>query len=419
MLQSHNQKMNESTDSKTKRVDVTDSKDSKTKRVDVADSKTKRVDVNKVRKPQPVSRQPSTEPTEAVEAEVLSPEQKALGEERLQWIKEMNAKYGSSGWDDVELDGNVFEIHSGHPEHERTRLISFGQEGHGGMGLWQRGDGYPCIANGYWKLKSYDTIYGPVYTITSVQNAPMRIARHSPGWNASDVGLYENGCPQDWDLWYIVKSEDQGKYCIFSYVDPNQKLAQWGNGQHDWGTYWIKEKTQGDWFLTPRFKVTLDLYTIWTCDNRTGSRDITHENSDTVGIKLTKSTTIATKTELKVSMKYALNAGIAVEGVGEFGESAEIETMLDETLDTSMTSTVEKDWSRTVTDTFTVPAGKHYRIRGLKTNFIGNQNDDDCMEMFTESRYYKIEESDSDGIFRDIPGRSMVEGVDFTSKINE
>jgi len=395
MLQSNGQKLNESTDSKAMRVDVT-------------------------QKPQPVSRQPSMEPTEAVEC-FSSPEQKALHEKKLKWIQEVNVNDGSTGWDCVELDGNIFELHSSYEDKARTRIVANTDDkwkSYRGLGVQPRGDGYPCNENGFWQLKRYEktTPYkATVYTITSLKDSPGKITLAGLD-NKNQVYLKEDGFQDDSDLWCIYKGKEHGTYHICWYKNTLRTLTQWGCRSDEWGAVLSVDSASGDWRLTPRFDVKLDWYLVFHYDNRTGTKDIVREEQVEVGITLTESNTIDVKTELKNSMKLAAHAGIALEGVGDFGESMEVENSIDDTVDSSMTSDVEKSWSRMVNTKFIVPAGKNYRVKGIKTTFNGLQNLGDSMGVTTAAKHYRIDETPGDlpDIHTNCPARKIIEDVDFT-----
>lgn len=193
-------------------------------------------------------------------------------------------------------------------------------------------------------------------------------------------------------LWYIQRSKNEGKYDIVNYAHPDRVLAQWGEKGSDWGTYTNMGSGVGDWILVPRFQVKFEWYLVFEADNRENTNSVERTENFTVGVTLTKSSTISTQTELMESMKYAVSAGIAVEGVGEFGESLEVESSITNTMNQSMTSQVVKNWSKQEITKFVVPAGKDFRVKAMKTTFTSPCPGDD-MELLMDGKHFKVEES--------------------------
>jgi len=396
-MHSHNQKMSESNGLKTKGVDV-----------------------NEPQKPQPVSRQPSTEPTEAVspqqDAEVVSPELKAertvAPEERGRTVAVSSRFDPKRGWL-AHLDGNTFLIE--HSMHMMTHLITWGGN-YRDMGPYPNEDaGYPVTPNCWWIIKKAPNT-GPytVYTISPLTTPYKRITLWADGYGGDKGCGLKDGPVDSNGLWYIVRSKNEGKYCIRNFAHPDRALAQWGDKGSDWGTY---SGMAFDWILFPRFQVKLEWSLVWGIDNRDSTNPVTHVEDEEVGIKLTRSSTLSTHTELVSSMTLAVSAGVAVEGVGEFGESAQVESTITDSMDQSMTTQVEKNWLTKKKTTFVVPAGKDYRVKAIKTTFTSPCSDDD-MTLYTAAKYFKVDESSSKlpGLNVNCPCRPMIEGVDFTSE---
>ena len=103
---------------------------------------------------------------------------------------------------------------------------------------------------------------------------------------------------------------------------------------------------------------------------RQGTKDVTKEFKITTGLKLTNSTT---RVGFEYSLKTSLSAGI--EGItagmeSQYTFSAQIES--------SVSSSEEKSWSKETTTTYTAPAGKKYQVLQMILDFSSPLDSDNC-----------------------------------------
>ena len=158
------------------------------------------------------------------------------------------------------------------------------------------------------------------------------------------------------------------------------RLAKWGKGDGDWGTYDGDIYEDQSWKLVPRFKANVSNVTIWSCDNRRGSIPFSQKIIVTTGIKLASSASISTTVGLETSLKAAVSNGTA---------SVDVQTKLGLEIQTSLSQSEEKNWSRTSKITFTAPIGKNYRVKQLTCQFASPLASDDC----ALTCHYKVEET--------------------------
>ena len=123
--------------------------------------------------------------------------------------------------------------------------------------------------------------------------------------------------------------------------------------------------------------------TIWSCDNREGSEPFSEEITVTTGIKLRSSESISTTVGLETSLKAS---------VSDAGVSVDMETKLSTQIQTCLSHSEEKNWSRTSKITFTAPKGKNYRVKQLTCDFASPLGSDDC----ALTCHYTIEERDDE-----------------------
>ena len=161
------------------------------------------------------------------------------------------------------------------------------------------------------------------------------------------------------------------------------RLAKWGKGDGDWGTYDGDIYEDQSWKLVPRFKANVSNVTIWSCDNRQGSEPFSEEITVTTGIKLTSSASISTTVGLETSFKAA---------VSKVASSVEVETKLSVEIQTSLSHSQEKNWSRTSKIKFTAPKGKNFRVKQLTCQFASPLASDDC----ALTCHYVIEETEGE-----------------------
>lgn len=122
---------------------------------------------------------------------------------------------------------------------------------------------------------------------------------------------------------------------------------------------------------------------LWSCDNREGSVPFSEEISVTTGIKLTSTESIS----FTVGLETSLKSSVSLTGVSE-----DIESKLSLQIDSSLSQTEEKNWSRTSKITFTAPIGKNYRVKQLSCEFVSPLSSDNCVL----TCHYVIEESNHD-----------------------
>ncbi|CAB4005144.1 tetratricopeptide repeat 28-like [Paramuricea clavata] len=179
--------------------------------------------------------------------------------------------------------------------------------------------------------------------------------------------------------WYTVDDF----YRIYNLKYSNARIAKWGKGDGEWGTYDGDLYDDQVWKLVPRFKAAISNINIWSCDNREGSVDFSEEKSVTIGLKLTSSSTVSTTVGLEVSLK----ASASFAGFG-----AEVESKISKQIQKSLSNTAEKDWIRKSTIKFTAPKGKNYRVKQLTCSFMSPLAADDCVLNCD----YVVEETDGD-----------------------
>lgn len=161
------------------------------------------------------------------------------------------------------------------------------------------------------------------------------------------------------------------------------RLAKYGKGDDQWGTYDRDIYEDQSWKLVPRFKANVRNETIWSCDNRQGSEPFSEEITVTTGIKLTSSASISTTVGLETSLKAAVSNAAA---------SVDVETKLSVQIQTSLSHSEEKNWSRTSKITFTAPRRKNFRVKQLTCQFASPLASDDC----ALTCHYMIEETDGE-----------------------
>ena len=198
-------------------------------------------------------------------------------------------------------------------------------------------------------------------------------------WNDKDQGaIVFKGRRADDQMW---KFEKKGKYykirnCKFT----NRVFTKWGSGDGDWGTY----KDVGNWpnqfwLLKPRFNAKVAQSQIWGMDNRQGSLPFVEKKVVTQGLKLTKSSSLSTKTSLEAS----LGAAIPIHVPFKLGLSIKA------VVHTALKKSSEKTWSSKSTITFTAPKGKNYRVTQFVVTFKSEIPGDE-MALYGS---YKVEET--------------------------
>ena len=117
---------------------------------------------------------------------------------------------------------------------------------------------------------------------------------------------------------------------------------------------------------------------------RQGTKDVIKEFKITTGVKLTNSQSLTTKVGFEYSLKSSLSAGI--DGITA-GMESQYKFSLQ--LETSVSSSEEKSWSKETTTTYTAPARKKYRVLQTLIDFSSPLDSDNCC-LYCQER---IEES--------------------------
>ena len=112
---------------------------------------------------------------------------------------------------------------------------------------------------------------------------------------------------------------------------------------------------------------------------RQGTHDITVTYEVTTGLKLTRSSSLTTRVGFEYSLKSSLSAGI--EGISAGMEST---ATFSTQIETSVSSSEEKFWTKTIKKNYTVPAGKKYRVLQTVLDFSSPLEIDDCSLYFEE-----------------------------------
>lgn len=141
-------------------------------------------------------------------------------------------------------------------------------------------------------------------------------------------------------MWKFVKS---GKYYyIYNKKYSNARLAQWGYKDSEFGSYDGDLYPDQLWQLIPRYYCGRGRYAeVWKAGNGS-NQAFSQKVTITEGVKKTTSETTKWSVSLQYSMKTSAN--FALEG---FGASAEQSLQIDTTIENSLTTTVESDWSKT------------------------------------------------------------------------
>ena len=170
-------------------------------------------------------------------------------------------------------------------------------------------------------------------------------------------------------------------YTITNFKYPHARIAKWGKGDGDWGTYTEGFYEDQLWKLVPRFKAEIRNVTVWSVDNRQGTLDFTEEITVTTGLKLTTSSSVSTK----FGFERSLEASVSVADIG-----AKDTTKIFAEIQASLAHSEEKEWSRQSKITFRAPKGKLYCVKQLACDFQSPLVTDDCLLTCN----YVIEETD-------------------------
>ena len=103
------------------------------------------------------------------------------------------------------------------------------------------------------------------------------------------------------------------------------------------------------------------------------------------GIKLTKSNSLTTR----VGFQYSLKSSLSV-SKGIFSAGTESTATYSAQIEASTSSSEERSWSKSIKKTFTVPAGKRFRVVQKVFNFESRLDIDNCT-LYCEEKV--IEES--------------------------
>ena len=105
----------------------------------------------------------------------------------------------------------------------------------------------------------------------------------------------------------------------------------------------------------------------------------------TTGIKLTRSSSLTTRVGFQYSLKSSLSASNGI-----FSAGVESTATYSAQIEASMSSSEERSWSKTITKTYKVPAGKRFRVVQKVFNFESRLDIDNCT-LYCEEKV--IEES--------------------------
>ena len=261
----------------------------------------------------------------------------------------------------VILDGNVFLIRN--YKYSRANIANW----EGGLGTYEE----RLHPDQFWLLEESRRFKGYYYIRNTLRDT--RIAKTGSG--DGEVGV-TNGKYYDDQLWRFERHTYNGSevYRIWNKTFTSAKLAKWGKGDGDFGSYSRENHDDQLWFLIPKYQAKLSWKTIFSADNRTGSKDFSREETVTVGLKLSNSQSLSTK----LGVETALTASTSPEVPGS-SFSTELSRKITSEITTSMSSSSEQTWSTTTKTTFTAPAGKNYRVRQRVIGFDSQLPQDDML----------------------------------------
>ena len=112
-----------------------------------------------------------------------------------------------------------------------------------------------------WQLRESDTVPG-YYYIANVVHTPYRLAKYDD----SDSVIVYSGQYQNDQLWKFDKEGDY--YRIFNYAYSSAKLAKWGKGDRDFGSYAGPNCNNQLWKLEPRYRAQGAEKLVWDTTNK-------------------------------------------------------------------------------------------------------------------------------------------------------
>lgn len=240
-----------------------------------------------------------------------------------------------------------------------------------------------------WTFEPHPTKTG-CYYIRNEMYQRYRLADASQwfGINNEHNFIVTSGAYKDDQLFKLVPSgKHAGYYYIYSCLYTNDRIGKWS--EYDDKTIMWSGDLKDDqlWKLVPRFKANLFTDVVFHFNNLQGSKPITRSVSVTTGIKRSTTNTIRNKETYKRSIEASM--GVALEGIGEIGAKATEEFSYE--LEMTFSVTNEQSWAKTETITFTIPAGKNFKVMQNGANFEGKFSSESC-QLLTS---IKVFESDS------------------------
>ena len=269
----------------------------------------------------------------------------------------------------VEFDNNQFLIYN--KVYHEARLTLFQDKS---VGSYEHG----LYKDQLWTLKPHPRQKGCYYLVNE-EHPQYRLADHKHTLIAYNKHRYAD------QLFKFVDNND-GYYYIYNCYHTNDRIAKWGHENHKTGMYGKEKYPDQLWRLVPRFKANFFTDLVFHFDNRQGSTDIKREISVTTGVKRSSTETIRSKTTYSQSIEASLSGAIKM---FNFGVTSKTEFSVE--LENSFSKTTESAWSKTEKITFTIPAGKNFKVMQHVVKFDGEFSADSC----TLLTAIKIFESDT------------------------
>ena len=278
----------------------------------------------------------------------------------------------------VKLDHNQFILYN--KFYHKAKLSQTGT-GFKDIGTYE----FELKPNQLWTFDPHPTKKG-CYYIVNEYYPKLRLADNKQNFGAYSGPYYDD------QLFKVVPSgKNDGFFYLYSCYYEKDRIAKYSSKDNDIGIYTGAQYPDQLWRLVPRFKANIYTDMVFHFDNRQGSTDITREVSVTTGIVRSSSSEVHSSTSFSASVEASMEVA-----VGIFNLGASVSTEFSTGLEKSFSESEETSWSKTETITFTIPAGKNYKVMQHSVDFDGVFKDDDCSLLTS----IKIFESDS-GAFDD------------------
>jgi len=260
----------------------------------------------------------------------------------------------------ADLGNNQYVIYN--RQYHKAKICQFGTN-YNSIGTCEKELG----PNTLWLLDPHPTKTGCYYVVNDQYNL-FRLAIYKT------TGVWikvTNGAYGDAQLFRFSPTTD-GYYNLIScyYTNYECKLAKYGTSVTD-NAFACKDPPRAtqEWKLVPRFTAQISTVDIFAFDNRQGSTSITKEISVTTGIEKSTTSSVSSTTTYSQSLEAS---------VSKSGASATSKTEFSKSITKAFSETNSQSWSETQTMTFTIPAGKNFKVMQHATEFVGAIPGDGC-----------------------------------------